>query len=1583
MGRGEDGKVSANTSISNSTSRVMDYVIPEGQELVEGGSDRGQNGDDAPPIEPVIITPRLIVTLANGSSEEVHTPTALEILRANVLSQTGGKLGGRPISSTNSQRKRRSVAVSDFTQQNNLMSAFVPDLCLQHLNKLQPPIVPEAQFMPACCLCADISGFTALSERHAKEGEGGLDKLVTIINMYYAQLVNSIYAYGGDIIKIAGDALFCTFLAVGTGSEETMMRRALVQSCRCALILIEIKTADLSLHCGISSGELCMGVLGGVDDYWEFLISGDLISTVAGALDEAKKQQAVVSSETVKALNGALGGKLLESGNMLLEMVTDEEQATVRKADNLRSGVPPALAEMMKQFVPLPVKELVCAGVFNYMAEMRTVTTLFMKLDGYDVVEHRNLLSLQKHLTRAQGVLSDKEGFLRQFIIDDKGCVLIACWGVPGRSHSDDPARAIAAAVDLRRFLAEQGMAVSQGVTTGRALCGRIGGKLRSEYAMVGDVINLAARFMGKSKGRILCDEATYVKVVKDPAASSLFTQLEPMALKGKSVPISPYLCQAETGDDLWHKSKEMQMVGRLDLIEMVNELLGGFMDVPGPAAKGTANRRDKQDTGPEKIPPWPDKAKVVVIEGSEGTGKTLIANRLQRSTVSYFRFKCFSYAVQVIAGVVIPYVGLSEALCKLLGQDKSGGDEAIFVKSLKSIVSKTYGSDEDTILNVAYPALQLVLGVDMVGGIYKHQRKLPSTTVHVVICEIVVAYIGRKPTVLILENIHNLDNMSWKLLLQLVKCRAPLMFVNTIATESLSATPLTKSTGGTSTTHKMGSATALNAERLRKVPGVKVYPLLPFSREEVELLCNMAKKGQSKVTPQLVQTVWSLSGGNPYWAVELLHYLQDNDLDQFIARLNKTEGGEGEEGPVGPDNEGLGGAMAVLVVCRYEQLSVEQQTVLRYAAVAGMEFTTELLSITLPPRVAARLELLVQCLVSSRFVKHSQNSYYSFDNPLLHSTIYSLIPASAKRDMHQGAAEFFEANHSGDPLFLPITILHHIKAETEPARIIELCCHLAVHALIAMCLPDCLESLKRCEPYLRTQQECCEVQHIHSMLQRMLRGLPLFKPATSAHPVEIVLEGVSEEDMEELANRSMAMSARVLAASTSLPSSDVPLCWGAEAFVNALMDGEDRGRESERDIVPSSPGAFSVEASRTHLPGSTARNSPNPSTVSMSLPSSPLGSPIGLQPQASMLSLPGSPTSHQSSSPLLASIGSHLHLMNKEARQLISEGGVVASLKRAAHQAHLSGASASVNLNDSLGPGGLSSHSNNHSNLGSNAGSSAGSGLGSPVNSAQRKTSSANILSNLISNAVMSPKITSAVSAPSSPESVPERGFPEPASPRGGGTGARLMKLMSSPIGLPNLQSTKSLVSMKSTVANGVGSPTAAQGPGSPTSWGAAQTSPPPLTPLPMKERPSLISPLVIDTKLKPVAGMFERQESAAQARLLNHNPPLSPQSRDLLTSQSSIQLPVSPSNASMFARMTYSSGSQSADKLPQSLNSSPKNQPGRLMKLMSPSRASEAALAIAEVPRPAPAPGVMVSPSRKKNLNPLAPIPLAQSTG
>jgi len=50
------------------------------------------------------------------------------------------------------------------------------------------------------------------------------------------------------------------------------------------------------------------------------------------------------------------------------------------------------------------------------------------------------------------------------------------------------------------------------GITTGRLLCACVGSRVRSEYTVYGDAINLSARLMMKAKegyGHVLCDYTT------------------------------------------------------------------------------------------------------------------------------------------------------------------------------------------------------------------------------------------------------------------------------------------------------------------------------------------------------------------------------------------------------------------------------------------------------------------------------------------------------------------------------------------------------------------------------------------------------------------------------------------------------------------------------------------------------------------------------------------------------------------------------------------------------------------------------------------------------------------------------------------------------------------------------------------------------------------------------------------------------------------------------------------------------------------------------------------------------------------
>ena len=190
-------------------------------------------------------------------------------------------------------------------------------------------------------------------------------------------------------------------------------------------------------------------------------------------------------------------------------------------------------------FVPMPVNVGLSSGTFDYLAELREVTTMFMSWNSYDEVAHKDLLSLQQCFLAAQKVLVESGGFIRQFLIDDKGCVLIACWGVPTASHPDNTRRALCAGAIIGYELNELGMKTSVGITTGNVFCGSVGCYVRREYAVIGDVVNLAARLMSKAKGGLYIDEGTYARIPE--FLQQYLQKLAPMTVKGKDMPISAY----------------------------------------------------------------------------------------------------------------------------------------------------------------------------------------------------------------------------------------------------------------------------------------------------------------------------------------------------------------------------------------------------------------------------------------------------------------------------------------------------------------------------------------------------------------------------------------------------------------------------------------------------------------------------------------------------------------------------------------------------------------------------------------------------------------------------------------------------------------------------------------------------------------------------------------------------------------------------------------------------------------------------------------------------------------------------------
>lgn len=381
-----------------------------------------------------------------------------------------------------SYSKERSNCESDpyssetFIATSKALSSFVPSTLLRTLIgniaiKSMEPLRPYSNNFSGICLLADISDFTRLSGVFCARGKDGLDDLQSATSGYMGSLVDTIYSFGGDVIKFAGDALVCVFRPQETKSLELTCAYAL----QCAWILREISTPELSLHVAISCGDICVGQLGGFENRWEYLISGTCLHELSKCLNDAPKKEVAITPEFYKRIlkiqptHMLLGVERQFSGNYLVQKITTVIDLPVleQESELLAYTEDSTLLSQTACHVPRPVTQALMTGSFNFLPELREVTTVFVKLDGYDHIEHKDLMSLQKFFYACQDILSDSGGFLRQFLIDDKGCVLIALWGVPTATFHDDCRRALGATVRIRCKLLDMKMPCSCGITSG------------------------------------------------------------------------------------------------------------------------------------------------------------------------------------------------------------------------------------------------------------------------------------------------------------------------------------------------------------------------------------------------------------------------------------------------------------------------------------------------------------------------------------------------------------------------------------------------------------------------------------------------------------------------------------------------------------------------------------------------------------------------------------------------------------------------------------------------------------------------------------------------------------------------------------------------------------------------------------------------------------------------------------------------------------------------------------------------------------------------------------------------------------
>lgn len=147
---------------------------------------------------------------------------------------------------------------------------------------------------------------------------------------------------------------------------------------------------------------------------------------------------------------------------------------------------------------------------------------------------------LNKFYALASDAVFRRDGTVDKLVGDQ----VMAFFGAPVHQH-DHARRAVETALEIVRgaMAEEEGLQVGGGVATGEAFVGNVGGSGVTDYTVLGDTVNVAARLQGAAAaGEILLTEESYTPVAEQfPDAGK-----RELDLKGKSAVVVARVIRAQ-----------------------------------------------------------------------------------------------------------------------------------------------------------------------------------------------------------------------------------------------------------------------------------------------------------------------------------------------------------------------------------------------------------------------------------------------------------------------------------------------------------------------------------------------------------------------------------------------------------------------------------------------------------------------------------------------------------------------------------------------------------------------------------------------------------------------------------------------------------------------------------------------------------------------------------------------------------------------------------------------------------------------------------------------------------------------------
>jgi class 3 adenylate cyclase/tetratricopeptide (TPR) repeat protein len=414
-------------------------------------------------------------------------------------------------------------------------------------------------------LCfADISGFTALSEKLSQRGRIGGEELVETLSRVFGGMLDSARERDGMLLKFGGDALLFLFKgkdhALRAASTAVEMRQALRKARE---IPTSVGPLKLSMSVGLHSGRVYFFLVGST--HRELVLAGP-DATMAAATESAANAGEIGVSPATAALLPAAAVRPRGDGLLLLRWRkppgtpagASPERPMGEQA--LRGLFPRSLGEVLARGAPEPEHRVACIAFVRFSG-----TDAMLEQQGPDAVA----AALDETIGTAQRIFETEDITLLAVDIDKDGGKLFLGSGVPQASE-DDEGRMLRA---LRRLAdAKTPLPLQFGVNRGHVFAAEVGTPRRAAYSAMGDTTNTAARICAKAPPGEIYAHPTVLTHSRTQYATE---PAGPFTFKGKKVPQVVYRVGEESATTAHGQADARPLVGR----QAELALLAGAMD--------------------------------------------------------------------------------------------------------------------------------------------------------------------------------------------------------------------------------------------------------------------------------------------------------------------------------------------------------------------------------------------------------------------------------------------------------------------------------------------------------------------------------------------------------------------------------------------------------------------------------------------------------------------------------------------------------------------------------------------------------------------------------------------------------------------------------------------------------------------------------------------------------------------------------------------------------------------------------------------------------------------------------------------